>query len=109
MLKIEIKKPLCIAITHACNLFCWGCAPIAYLEMQYQKYKMSSGWGEYLNYKPLRIESTFKEKINFFKLEEEFICGMCPSKPNFIKRISRFKFGCDKELVELNINVKKYN
>ena len=64
----------------------WKCPQIAYLSMQYAKYKMGDEWLPYLQWEPLSLDSSFKDKVEFFQREEEFICGMCPAKTNYIKR-----------------------
>jgi organic radical activating enzyme len=68
----------------------WKCPKIAYLKMQKEKYPdvMDDNWNPYLSYEGLSLESTFKEKLNFFKRKEEFICGMCPNKINYVSRES---------------------
>ena len=63
----------------------WKCAPLAYLEMQDAKYKLSKKWKPYLKYKPLPIDCSDKQLLDFFNLEEEHYCGMCASKPRRLK------------------------
>jgi hypothetical protein len=82
----------------------WKCPQIAYLKMQYEKFNLSGDWKKYLDWKPLSPEASWGEQIDFFKKEEEFICGMCPAQPNMIKRTSPLKYGC---LPDNLIQIKK--
>jgi hypothetical protein len=65
----------------------WKCAPLAYLKLQDQKFKLSEKWKPYLNYEPLAARCTDQEIIDFFNRGAESVCAMCPSDPQkFTKR-----------------------
>lgn len=69
------------------------CAPLTYLPLMNDRYKLSSEWGTYLQYKGLSPESTMEEIEAFFNLEDEVYCGMCPSKrPKFTSQLDPLKF-----------------
>ncbi len=59
----------------------WKCAPLAYLRMQDAKYRLSSSWAPYLQYSPLDPACTDVELVEFFRREDEPVCGMCPAAP----------------------------
>lgn len=65
----------------------WKCAPLAYLQLQNRKFKLSEKWQPYLNYRPLTPQCTDEEIVEFFNRQAESECGMCPSEPkNFAKK-----------------------
>jgi len=67
----------------------WKCCLITYLNLQKQKYpNLSSEWDKYLKYKPLEINCSEEELIDFSLRKEEDICGMCPSEKIFFKKKS---------------------
>ena len=59
----------------------WKCGPLAYLHIVDEQYKLTKDWEHYLSYKPLEINSSNDQISNFFNLEEETYCNMCPSNP----------------------------
>lgn len=59
----------------------WKCAPLAYLRLQDTKYRLSDSWEPYLQYQPLESNCTDEEMEEFFRREDESVCGMCPAKP----------------------------
>jgi len=59
----------------------WKCAPLAYLNLQDQKFKLSEKWKPYLSYEPLKPDCTKEEIVEFFNRQAESVCGMCPSDP----------------------------
>lgn len=58
----------------------WKCAPIAYLNLQNQKFNLSEKWNSYTNYEPLESTCEDSELYEFITREEENICSMCSSK-----------------------------
>jgi hypothetical protein len=64
----------------------YKCAPLAYLPMLNEKYKLSNKWGHYLSYKPLTPDCTDKELEEFFNRKAESFCGMCPKNPQVLHR-----------------------
>jgi organic radical activating enzyme len=59
----------------------WKCAPIAYLQLQKDRYPgISSAWDPYLRYTGIGPECTEEELVAFESPAEEEICGMCPSR-----------------------------
>jgi hypothetical protein len=58
----------------------WKCAPLAYLQLQSQKYRLTGKWDTYLKYKPLRPDCTDEELDHFLAIEDEAECSMCPAK-----------------------------
>lgn len=59
----------------------WKCAPIAYLQLQKQKFKISNKWDHYLAYRPLSPTSDDQALIEFIEREDESVCSMCSAKP----------------------------
>ena len=59
----------------------WKCAPLAYLTLQNAKYRLSESWRPYLQYQPLEPDCSDRQLAEFFDLEEEPSCGMCPANP----------------------------
>ena len=59
----------------------WKCAPLAYLKLQHAKYQLSDKWQPYLRYQPLHPDCTEEQLGEFFILEEESFCNMCPANP----------------------------
>ena len=69
-----------ICPARSCQLFegkIWKCSPLAYLRLQDVKYKLSSEWKPYLEYRPLGPECTDQELDAFLNKKEEFYCSMC--------------------------------
>jgi sulfatase maturation enzyme AslB (radical SAM superfamily) len=64
----------------------WKCPHIAYLKMQYEKYKLSDDWIPYLDYTPLEPSCNRKELLEFFSKEEEHICSMCPASIRWVDK-----------------------
>jgi Radical SAM superfamily/4Fe-4S single cluster domain len=64
----------------------YKCAPLAYLPMLDQKYKLSNKWNHYLTYKPLTPDCTDAELIDFFNRKAESFCAMCPKNPQVLHR-----------------------
>ena len=64
----------------------YKCAPLAYLPMLDQKYKLSNSWSHYLTYKPLTPDCTDAELIDFFNRKAESFCAMCPKTPQVLHR-----------------------
>ncbi len=62
----------------------WKCAPLAYLPMQHEKFRLSERWAPYLRYRPLEAGCSEQELQAFFDREEESSCGMCSAKPERI-------------------------
>jgi hypothetical protein len=58
----------------------WKCAPLTYLGMQKKKYDLSEKWDPYLRYKPLDRTCTDSALDQFFALEDEPFCSMCPAE-----------------------------
>jgi len=58
----------------------WKCAPLAYLKLQLSKYRLSSKWDHYLQYRPLHPGCSDAELDRFLALEEESYCGMCSAR-----------------------------
>jgi hypothetical protein len=63
----------------------WKCAPLAYLGMQDEKYRLSASWKPYLQYRPLEADCSDEQFAEFFAREEEPSCGMCPANPEKFK------------------------
>jgi len=59
----------------------WKCAPVAYLRLQDEKYKLSSRWKPYLRYRLLEPTCSDEQLRHFFAREDEFYCTMCPANP----------------------------
>ena len=69
---------------HCLQLFegkLWKCAPIAYLELQRQKFDLSEKWEPYLDYRPLSSAAGDRALLEFIGREDEGVCAMCPAKP----------------------------
>jgi MoaA/NifB/PqqE/SkfB family radical SAM enzyme len=64
----------------------YKCAPLAYLPMLNEKYKLSEKWNHYLEYKPLSPECTDEELKEFFNKKAESFCAMCPKNPQVLHR-----------------------
>jgi|ETNvirnome_6_100_1030635.scaffolds.fasta_scaffold19804_2 MoaA/NifB/PqqE/SkfB family radical SAM enzyme len=66
----------------------YKCCMTAYLNLQKNKYGnvLSKKWDPYLKYKPLESNCSDEDIINFFKKEEEPVCGMCPSNPQMFSK-----------------------
>lgn len=64
----------------------WKCPPLAYLDMQNEKYNMDKIWSEYLKYRPADIKMNYKELFDFLNLQEETYCSMCPANPQKVKK-----------------------
>ena len=73
----------CLQI-HENNLY--KCAPLAYLPMTADKYKLSSKWDPYLKYQALTPNCTDKELQEFFNRKAESFCAMCPKNPKILHR-----------------------
>lgn len=66
----------------------WKCAPVAYLQLQKQKFNISDKWDRYLAYAPLTEDCSLQQIVDFYNSEEEDCCYMCPSRPErFVKTI----------------------
>lgn len=61
----------------------YKCCMTAYLQLQKNKYGdlLSKKWNPYLQYNPLDSNCSNEDIIEFFKKEEEYVCGMCPANP----------------------------
>ena len=59
----------------------WKCAPIAYLQLQKRKFRLSPKWDRYLEYEPLRPDCDDDALAAFVAREDESICSMCSSRP----------------------------
>ncbi|MBI1260465.1 MAG: radical SAM protein [Rhizobiales bacterium] len=59
----------------------WKCPPLTYLPLQAEKYNLSAEWDPYLAYEALDPDCAPEELAAFLKLEDEAVCGMCPSHP----------------------------
>lgn len=57
----------------------WKCAPLAYLQLQNAKYKLSEKWQVPLAYKALDPICSDRELKQFLALEDEPVCSMCPA------------------------------
>lgn len=57
----------------------WKCAPLAYLNLQNEKYDLDSVWDEYLKYEGLSADSTLEEIVEFYERGVESHCSMCPA------------------------------
>lgn len=68
------------------NIF--KCSMTAYLNLQKQKYgdNLSSKWNPYLEYVPLKPNSSDEDIIEFFNRKSESICGMCPKNPQIFRK-----------------------
>lgn len=64
----------------------YKCAPLAYLPMLNQKYKLSNKWKHYLSYTPLPPNCSDKELTDFFNKKAESYCAMCPKNPQILIR-----------------------
>jgi hypothetical protein len=71
----------------------WKCAPIAYLRMQKQRFRLSPKWDPYLAYEPLAPDCDDAALAEFLRREDESICSMCSSHrrdfalPNPMRRV----------------------
>jgi uncharacterized Fe-S cluster-containing radical SAM superfamily protein len=63
----------------------YKCPQTTYLKIV-TKYKVHEDFDIMLKYKPLEIDSTLEEIKNFWNLEEEDICSLCPAKHKYIKK-----------------------
>jgi hypothetical protein len=61
----------------------WKCAPLAYLNLQNEKYNLDDIWKQYLQYEGLSSESSLQEIVDFYEKKEEGYCSMCPAKDVF--------------------------
>lgn len=59
----------------------WKCAPLAYLGMQHERFRLSAKWAPCLSYAPLEPGCTDEDLRTFVGREEEIFCGMCPAVP----------------------------
>ncbi len=59
----------------------WKCGPLAYLKLQDARYGLSDRWKPYLAYQPLEPDCSEAELAEFFRREDEAVCGMCPARP----------------------------
>jgi hypothetical protein len=57
----------------------WKCAPVAYLKMQKQKFRLSEKWDPYLRYEPLAPDCEASALDEFLRREDEAVCSMCSS------------------------------
>jgi hypothetical protein len=73
----------------------WKCAPLAYLKLQNEKFKLSSEWKPYLEYRPLKPNCTGNELDDFFNKEEESFCCMCSSDRKKLDPPLPFRKGLD--------------
>ena len=64
----------------------YKCAPLAYLPMLNEKYKLSKKWDHYLTYTPLTPDCKDSELVDFFTRKAESFCGMCPKNPQIFQR-----------------------
>lgn len=64
----------------------YKCAPLAYLPMLNEKYKLSSKWDHYLTYEPLEPTCTDLELEEFFNRKAESYCAMCPKNRQVLHR-----------------------
>ena len=64
----------------------YKCAPLAYVPMLNEKYKLSSKWDHYLTYSPLEPTCTDQELAEFFNRKAESFCAMCPKNPQVLHR-----------------------
>ncbi|NBX83722.1 radical SAM protein [bacterium] len=58
----------------------WKCPPIAYLQLLPRYFPLSKEWDPYLAYRGIGPDCSTQELNDFFKKEDESICGMCPSR-----------------------------
>jgi len=61
----------------------WKCAPLAYLNLQKEKYNLGTVWDEYLKYQGLPATATLDEIVEFYERKAESYCSMCPAKDEF--------------------------
>ncbi len=59
----------------------WKCAPLAYLPLQNEKYKLDEKWTPYLGYQALEPDCSMEDLDRFFDLKAESYCSMCPANP----------------------------
>ncbi|MGY8865598.1 MAG: hypothetical protein ACKVJK_08180, partial [Methylophagaceae bacterium] len=64
----------------------YKCAPLAYLPMTNDTYKLSNKWDHYLTYNPITPECTDEELTEFFNRKAESFCAMCPKNPQILHR-----------------------
>lgn len=64
----------------------YKCAPLAYLPMLNEKYRLSEKWKHYLTYQPLSPSCTDEELREFFNRKAESYCAMCPKKREVLHR-----------------------
>jgi hypothetical protein len=57
--------------------------PLAYLNLQNEKYDLDDVWNQYLKYEGLSSTSTLQEIVDFYERKEESYCSMCPAKDVF--------------------------
>jgi hypothetical protein len=58
----------------------WKCAPIAYLSLVKEKYRINEReWKEFLDYQPLSPDCTDQELNEFFQRGPESACSLCPA------------------------------
>jgi len=58
----------------------WKCPMLAYLGLQKDRFpSLSSDWDRGLAYEPLLSSCTDHELASFLSLEDEKVCGLCPS------------------------------
>lgn len=58
----------------------WKCAPLAYLRLQQDKFRLSEHWDPYLAYDALEPNCSDSELDAFLATEDEKCCGMCPAE-----------------------------
>jgi hypothetical protein len=57
----------------------WKCAPLAYLKLQKQQFRLSPKWDPYLSYEPLDPSCDDAALSEFLGREDESVCSMCSS------------------------------
>jgi hypothetical protein len=57
----------------------WKCAPIAYLNMQKRKFRLSAKWDPYLQHEPLASDCDASALEAILRREDKDVCSMCPS------------------------------
>ncbi len=71
----------------------WKCPPIAYLSDVLNKFDLSNDkdWKPYLKYNGISANSTTKQIKQFLEAEDEWICKMCPKKPQVLNEKRVYK------------------
>lgn len=63
----------------------YKCPQLAYLPMQLEKMGITQGWENYLMYKPIESDCTYKELEEFLSRKAEYYCNMCPASPELFQ------------------------